>query len=82
MARSARACWAAAQMHCQMFRVDCSCDGSVSSCSHKVDKPYVVLLLWLPEPNVLGCQADNVAVVIDDAGASAAGADVDADVVA
>lgn len=40
-----------------------------------------MLLLRCPETDVLGGQADNVAVVVDDASAGTASSNIDADVV-
>ena len=37
-------------------------------------------MLGLPETYVLGCQADNIAFTIDDAGAGTAGSDINADI--
>ena len=44
-------------------------------------RTHVVLLFWLPEANLLGCETDNVAIVVDDTGTRTPGADIDADIV-
>ena len=64
-------------MHLQISFVDCS---SVIVSKVSMDGgllAYVVSLLGLPETNVLGSHAQDVAIGIDDAGPGTAGTDID-----
>lgn len=64
-------------MHLQISFVDCS---SVIVSKISVDGgllAYVVSLLGLPETNVLGSHAQDIAIGIDDTGTGTAGTDID-----
>ena len=42
---------------------------------------YIMIMLWLPEPDVLRSQAEDVPLGVDDAGSSATSAYIYADVI-
>lgn len=68
--------WTEVQIHLHISFVDCSFEVLVSQCPLAKDfqRTYIVTLLWLPKPNVLGGQTDNVPLVVDDTGPGTAGA--------
>lgn len=68
-----------------MSFVDCSCGGEVSDGQWgrwvEWEEAHIVALFGLPQADVLGGHAQNVALAIDDTCASTTGADIDANVV-